>query len=554
MANINQQVDFETAAIVGAEMGFDVQLEKPDVPEEKEEEPQTLRQRLYEAEAPEDLEPRPPVVTVLGHVDHGKTKLLDAIRDTNVQEGEAGGITQRVGAYQVEIDGKKISFLDTPGHEAFTAMRARGAQVTDIAILVIAADDGVMPQTREAIDHVRAAQVPIIVALNKIDLPTANPERVKQQLADLDLIVDAWGGDIISVEVSAKQHTNIEDLLESILLVAEVEELKANPNRAAVGSVIEGQMDRQRGPLATLLVQNGTLREGDVLLVGEDYGRVRAMHDSKGQRIKEAPPSFPVVVMGLSNVPTAGEIFEVMEDEQTARGISEERISVREAREAEPMPRISLEELYARFQAGEIKELNVVLKADVQGSLEPIADSLAGLGDKDLKINVLRQDIGNISESDVMLASASNAIVIGFNVDVDTAAQRAAEAEGVDIRLYKIIYKLIEDMQKALSGLLEPEYEDVTTGQAEVRAVFDISSIGRVAGLYVTDGVVHRNGRARVRRDDVIIFDGPLSSLKRFTQDVREVRAGFECGVSLEGFNDFEEGDALEFYQKQQVT
>jgi translation initiation factor IF-2 len=554
MANINQQIDFETAVIVGAEMGFNVQLETPLVEEKEEAPPLTLRQRLYAAEDPKDLKPRPPVVTVLGHVDHGKTKLLDAIRHTNVQEGEAGGITQRIGAYQVQVNGKKITFVDTPGHEAFTAMRARGAQVTDIAILVVAADDGVMPQTREAIDHARAAQVPIIVALNKIDLATANPERVKQQLADLDLVVDDWGGEVICVEVSAKQRSNIEELLDNILLVSELEDLRANPNRAAVGTVIEGQMDHSRGVLTTLLVQNGTLRQGDVCLIGETYGRVRAMLDDKGKRLQQATPSTPVVVMGLPSVPTAGDIFQIIQDERTARGIANKRAAERAEREAEPMPRLSLEDLFARFQAGEIKELNVILKADVQGSLEPIVDSLEQLGQKDLKIRILRQDTGNISESDVMLAVASQAIIIGFNVDVDTAARRSADAERVDIRLYNIIYKLVEDMDKALKGLLEPEFQDVVIGHGEVRAVFRISRVGQVAGLYITDGMVTRNALARVNRDGEIISDGKLASLKRFTEDVREVKAGFECGVALEDFHDFQEGDILEFYQRERVT
>ncbi len=554
MGNINQEIDFETAVILGTEMGFDIQLETPFVPEQEEVAPRTLRQRLYENEDPQDLSHRPPVVTVLGHVDHGKTKLLDTIRDTNVQEGEAGGITQRIGAYQVTVDGKKITFLDTPGHEAFTAMRARGAQVTDIVILVVAADDGVMPQTREAIDHARAAQVPIIIALNKIDLASANPERVKQQLADQGLLVDDWGGDIVCVEVSAKQQVNIEELLENILLVAEVEELKANPKRMAVGTVIEGQVDRSRGVLATLLVQNGTLRQGDNLIIGEIYGRVRAMHDDKGRRITKATPSMPVVVMGLPTVPTAGDTFQVVEDERTARSIAAKRADKRAEAAAYPAQRLSLEEIYARFQAGEVIELNVVLKADVQGSLEPIVDSLQKLGNQDLQIKILRQDTGNINESDVMLALASQAIIIGFNVTADTAARNAADAEGIDIRLYNIIYKLIEDMDKALKGLLEPEYQDVTIGHAQVRAVFSLSRQGKVAGLYVTDGLVARNAQVRVRRGDQALFDGPVASLKRFTEDVREVKAGFECGVSLVGFNDFEEGDVLEFYRKEQVT
>jgi len=554
MGNINQEIDFETAVILGTEMGFDIQLETPFVPEQEEAAPRTLRQRLYENEDPQDLSHRPPVVTVLGHVDHGKTKLLDTIRDTNVQEGEAGGITQRIGAYQVTVDGKKITFLDTPGHEAFTAMRARGAQVTDIVILVVAADDGVMPQTREAIDHARAAQVPIIIALNKIDLASANPERVKQQLADQGLLVDAWGGDVVCVEVSAKQQLNIEELLENILLVAEVEELKANPKRMAVGTVIEGQVDRSRGVLATLLVQNGTLRQGDNLIIGEIYGRVRAMHDDKGRRITKATPSTPVVVMGLPTVPTAGDTFQVVEDERTARSIAAKRADKRAEAAAYPAQRLSLEEIYARFQAGEVIELNVVLKADVQGSLEPIVDSLQKLGNQDLQIKILRQDTGNINESDVMLALASQAIIIGFNVTADTAARKAADAEGIDIRLYSIIYKLIEDMDKALKGLLEPEYQDVTIGRAQVRAVFSLSRQGKVAGLYVTDGLVARNAQVRVHRGEQALFEGPVASLKRFTEDVREVKAGFECGVSLVGFNDFEEGDVLEFYRKEQVT
>lgn len=554
MGNINQQIDFETAVIVGSEMGFDIRPETPVIPEKEEVAPRTLRQRLYEAEEPQDLKPRPPVVTVLGHVDHGKTKLLDTIRHTKVQEGEAGGITQHIGAYQVTVGDKKITFLDTPGHEAFTAMRARGAQVTDIAILVVATDDGVMPQTREAIDHARAAQVPIIVALNKIDLATANPDRVKQQLADQGLIADDWGGEVVCVEVSAKQNLNIEDLLENILLVAEVEELKANPNRLAVGTVIEGQMDRSRGVLATLLIQNGTLYQGDNLIVGEIYGRVRAMYDDRGRRINKATPSTPVVVMGLPTVPTAGDIFQVVQDERTARSITARRTSERTQMAEYPAHRMSLEEFYARFQAGEVKELNVILKADVQGSLEPIVDSLEKLGSEDLKIKILRQDTGNINESDVMLAVASQAIIIGFNVTIDTAARRSTEAEGVDIRLYNIIYKLIEDMDKALKGLLEPEYHDVTIGHAEVRVIFSISRQGKVAGLYVTDGLVTRNALARVHRNGEVIFDGRIASLKRFTEDVREVKTGFECGVRLEGFDDFQVGDVLEFYRKEQVT
>jgi translation initiation factor IF-2 len=554
MANINQLIDYDTAAIVGGEMGFEVKPESPLPTEAPEEAPAVpLRRRLIEDEDPSKLRPRPPVVTVLGHVDHGKTTLLDAIRNAHVVEGEAGGITQHIGAYQVELGGQKITFLDTPGHEAFTAMRARGAEVTDVAVLVVAAEDGVMPQTREAISHARAAQVPIVVAMNKVDKPTANPEMVKQQLADLGLVVEDWGGDVICVPLSAKQRMGIEDLLENILLVTEVAELKANPDRPGVGSVIEGKMDERRGPTATLLVQNGTLRIGDNLVVGEAFGRVRAMFDDKGKPVSEAGPSTPVAVLGLPEVPTAGDIFEVAADERSAREIVNRRIGERRAAHTPGVARPhSLEEAYSLIRAGQSKELMLILKADVQGSIEPIANSLEKLGEEELKVNLLHNGTGNISESDINLAIASGAIIIGFNVQADAAAQRLAEIEGVDIRLYDIIYKLVDDVDKALKGLLEPTFREVVIGHAEVRAVFSIPKKGNIAGSYVLDGQVTRNALARIRRNDEEIYNGQVASLKRFTNDVKEVRADFECGIGLQGFGDFQEGDIIEFYGKEQ--
>ncbi|MCR4408450.1 MAG: translation initiation factor IF-2 [Anaerolineae bacterium] len=554
MVNINQQIDFDTAAIVAQDMGFEVQPESPLQVEVVEEAAAPVKQQFIAGEAPEDLVSRPPVVTILGHVDHGKTKLLDAIRHTNVAESEAGGITQHIGAYQIVYDGKPITFLDTPGHEAFTAMRARGAQGADIAVLVVAADDGVQPQTIEAIAHARAAHVPIIVALNKIDKPNANPDVVKQQLADAGLVVDDWGGDVICVPVSAKHKINIEELLENILLVSEVAELKANPNRPAVGTVVEGRLDKSKGAMATILVQNGTLRVGDAVVIGEIYGRVRAMFNDKGKQVKEAPPSMPVVISGLSDVPTAGDILEVVENERTARMIANNRAARRQEAAARPTRVFTLDDLYNQFQAGQVKELNLIIKADVQGSIEPIVTSLQKLGDESLQVNILHQATGNITESDIMLAIASRAIVIGFNVTVDPAARRMAESEGVDVRVYDIIYRLIDDVDKALKGLLEPVYQDVVTGHAEVRAVFRISGVGRVAGAYVLDGEIARNSLARVRRGEEVIYNGRIASLKRFTEDVKEVKAGFECGISLEKFDDFREGDVIEVYRKERVS
>jgi translation initiation factor IF-2 len=556
LANINQQIDHDTAAIVAEEMGFETSLEEPLVVEEEEIPmiPLPLKERMYEDEAPEDLEPRPPVVTMLGHVDHGKTTLLDVIRHTNVVAGEAGGITQHVGAYQVEHRGMKITFLDTPGHEAFTAMRARGAQGADIAILVVAADDGVMPQTQEAIDHARAARVPIVVALNKMDKANAGPERVKQQLTDVGLQIEEWGGQIICVPVSAKQKTGIDDLLDNILAVAELSELKANPNRPALGTVIEGEMDKSRGPTATLLVQNGTLRLGDALLIEDISGRIKAMFNERGEQIEKATPSTPVVVLGLSTVPHPGDIFKVVEDEKKARAMANGRADEKERAAIQPARVLSLEGIMDQIRAGQVKELNLILKADVRGTIEPIVNSLEKLGDEDLKVNIIHQGTGNISESDVMLAVASRAIIVGFGVQADSAASRSAEAEGIDIRLYDIIYKLIDDVDKALKGLLEPVYQDVVSGHAEVRALFTIPRVGKIAGVYVSDGQASRNSLARISRNDQVVYEGRVSSLRRFTEDVKEVREGFECGVGLEGFRDFKEGDMIEFYRKERES
>ncbi len=557
MASINQQIDYETAAIVAAVMGFEprpLEVEE-EVAEVKPEEAQPWR-HFYEGEDPSKMVRRPPVVAVLGHVDHGKTSLLDKIRETNVTAGEAGGITQHIGAYQVEHEGRKITFLDTPGHEAFTAMRARGAQGADIAVLVVAADDGVMPQTREAYNHAMAARVPIIVALNKMDRPQANPEKVKQQLADMGLVPDDWDGDTMVVPVSAKTGMGIEDLLEAILLVADEHDIRANPQGKTAGMVLEAKLDRSRGVMATLLVQNGTLRRGDTVIAGTSYGRIKAMFDEKGAEVKEAGPSTPVLVMGLNEVPEPGTLFETVKDEKTARALAAERAEAQQKEVTARRP-FTLEDLYARFQAGEAKDLNLILKADVQGSLEPIISSLEKLAvqenGREHKVKILHADIGTISESDVMLASASDAIVIGFQVDVDAAARRRADSEGVEIRQYDVIYHLIEDIQKALEGLLEPVYEDKVIGVAEVRQVFHISRVGTIAGCYIREGEGRRDAGARLIRNHRIIHTGTVASLKRFQEDVREVRAGFECGVSISGFEDYQVGDIIQFTVKERV-
>ncbi len=553
MANINQQIDFDTAAVVASEMGYEATLETPaEVEEDKGEIP--LWRRTIAAEDPRELIPRYPVVTILGHVDHGKTTLLDAIRHTNVAEGEAGGITQHIGAYQVELKGRTITFLDTPGHAAFTAMRARGAQGADIVVLVIAADDGVMPQTKEAIAHAKAARVPIIVAMNKIDKPNADRDRVKQQLAEVGLVPDDWDGDTIVVPISAKRRIGLEDLLEAILLVADSMDIKANPKGKVIGTVIEAERDRAKGVLATLLVQNGSLKVGDVVVVGTSYGRLRAMFDYRGRKLHKAGPSTPVSVMGLNDVPQAGDLFQVVESDREAREIVYERQQAHQQAASASRVAVTLEQLFDRFQAGEIRELRLIIKADVQGSLEPIVSSLNEMSKGDIKINILHAETGNIGENDVMLAAASHAIVIGFSVQADSAARRLAEAEGVSIRNYDIIYRLTEDIEKALKGMLEPEEKETVIGHADVRAVFHISKVGNIAGCRVADGEIRRNARIRVLRNGEGIHEGPISSLKHLQEDVREVRTGFECGIGIKGFDDVQVGDRLECFVVEKVA
>ncbi len=554
MASINQTVDYDTAAIVAEELGFEVQ---PMVVEEAEEEEAAgdipLWRKLIADEPESALQPRPPVVTILGHVDHGKTTLLDAIRHTNVAEGEAGGITQHIGAYQVEHQGRLITFLDTPGHAAFTAMRARGAQGADVVVLVVAADDGVMPQTREAIAHARAARVPIVVALNKIDRPNANPERVKKQLADLGLVPDEWDGDTLVVPVSAKMRQGIEDLLEAILLVADNADIRANPKGRVLGTVIEARRDKARGVLATLLVQNGTLSMGQVVVAGTAYGRVRAMFDHQGRPVRKAGPSMPVEVMGLNEVPAAGTLFEIVPNERAAREIVAERLEAEKQRAQARRAKVTLEKLFDNVQAGEVKELRLVVKADVQGSLDPILSSLEDLGSEEIGIRVLHADTGNITENDVMLASASKAIVIGFNVQVDAAARKAAENLQVDIRLYDIIYRLTEDIEKAVKGMFGPEETETVIGKADVLAVFRVPKVGKVAGCRVREGLIRRNGLVRVYRQGELVFEGELASLKHEKDDVREVRQGFECGLAVKGGFDFQVGDQIECFVRELV-
>mgnify|MGYP000848495711 CR=1 FL=1 len=548
MANINQIIDFDTAAIVASELGYEAVLEKSKETKPAEEEGEIpLWRRLIMDEDPKHLVTRPPVVTILGHVDHGKTTLLDAIRNTNVAGGEAGGITQHIGAYQVEHKGRLLTFLDTPGHAAFTAMRARGAQGADIVILVVAATDGVMPQTKEAIAHARAARVPIIVALNKIDRPEANPDFVKHQLAENGLVPDEWDGTTLVVPVSAKMRKGLEDLLEGILLVNDSLEIKANPNGKVIGTVIEAQMDKAKGVVATLLVQNGTLELGNTVLAGDAYGNIRAMSDFRGKKIKSAGPSTPVLVMGLNGVPAAGEIFQVVPNEREARAIIETKAAAKaEANTA--APKATLEQLFEKFQAGEVRELPLIVKADVQGSLEPIVSELNELSKGEIKINILQAETGNISENDVMLAAASKAIVIGFNVQVDSSVRNLADNEGVSIRLYDIIYRMTEDIEKALKGMLEPEIKEVHIGSASVRQIFKINKVGTIAGCRVTQGELRRNSHIRVMRNGKEVFDGEVSSLKHEKDDVRDVRQGLDCGISLKGYNDIVEGDILDCY------
>jgi translation initiation factor IF-2 len=544
MANINQLIDFESAAVVLAELGFEASLEvHEEVKEEVGEVP--LWRRIIEKEDPKNLTNRPPVVAILGHVDHGKTTLLDAIRNTQVAAGEAGGITQHIGAYQIEHKKRKITFLDTPGHAAFTAMRARGAQGADIVILVVAANDGVMPQTKEAIAHAKAARVPIIVALNKIDLPDANPDKVKQQLSDQGLVSDEWDGDTIIVPVSAKKKTGLDDLMEAILMVAEQNKILANPKGDVIGTVIEAQVDHTKGVVATLLVQNGTLENGDAIVVGNASGKIRAMFDFRGSPIEDASPATPVQIMGLNAVPQAGELFQVVESERAARAVVVEH-KLKAQEENKTAQAASLEDLFIRFQAGELRELGLVIKTDVQGSLEPIINSLNSIDQDQIKIKVLHQEAGNINENDVMLAAASKGIVIGFNVAADSNAMRLAETEGVSVRLYEIIYRLVEDIEKALKGMLTPEKKEKLLGRAEVLATFLFSKLGTIAGCKVTEGELRRNSHIRVYRNGTLMHEGELASLKRDQTNVREVREGFECGLRIKNFNDFQVGDQLE--------
>lgn len=546
MVTVNQEIDFDMAEEIALE--YNVICE----PEEKIDVIAELLKEEEENEA--DLVARPPVVCVMGHVDHGKTSLLDAIRDTNVIDKEAGGITQHIGAYVVQCNGQKITFLDTPGHEAFTAMRMRGANATDIAILVVAADDGVMPQTIEAINHAKAAGTEIIVAINKIDKPSANIERVKQELSEHELIAEDWGGSTIFVPVSARTREGIEELLEMILLTAEVSELKANPKRAARGLVIEGELDKGKGPVATVLVQKGTLRVGDPIAAGSCYGKVRAMMDDKGRRVKEAGPSTPVEILGLSDVPNAGEIFVSPASDKEARNFAETFISEgRERMLEETKNKMSLDDLFSQIQAGNVKELNIIVKADVQGSVEAVKQSLVKLSNEEVVVKVIHGGVGAVNESDVSLAAASNAIIIGFNVRPDPVAKSTADREGVDLRLYRVIYNAIEDVEAAMKGMLEPVYEEKVIGHAEVRQTFKASGVGTIAGSYVLDGVFERDCMARITRDGNLIFEGALASLKRFKDDVKEVKTGYECGLVFEKFNDLKEGDLVEAYKMVEV-
>ncbi|HEY8135112.1 MAG TPA: translation initiation factor IF-2 [Candidatus Limnocylindrales bacterium] len=553
-ATINQLIDRDTASLVAGELGFEVS--ESAVPEQAEAKngkepptPQATKEVLFEEDDPSLLQPRPPIVTVMGHVDHGKTSLLDAIRTTTVATGERGGITQHIGASEINRDGRRVVFLDTPGHEAFTAMRARGARVTDIAVLVVAADDGVMPQTLEAIDHAKAAQVPIVVAVNKIDKPEANAERVKTELSEHGVIIEEFGGDTPLVPVSAKTGAGLQDLLDTILIVADVQELKANPKRPAIGTVVEAELDKGRGPVATVLVQTGTLKVGDIVVVGDTYGRVRALENSHGQRITKAGPSSPAVILGLAEVPAAGDILRVVADEKAARTMIETR---RAGAAPEQTGRATLEDLYRQIQAGQTKELRVILKADVQGSLGAIRHALEQVQNDEVRINILHEGTGDITDNDILLASASNAIVVGFNAKVDPQARRTAEAEGVDVRLYDIIYQLTDEMRAALSGLLEPVEVEVVEGRAEVRQIFR-SGRTVICGSYVTEGRIVKGG-ARVYRGGKLIATDKIESLRRFRDDVREVQTGYECGIGLADFNSAEEGDVIECFSQQMVS
>ncbi len=548
MVTINHPLDYESAAILATEFNHEVE----NVAFDEETILEVAPSKEAEDKA-EDLEIRPPVVTIMGHVDHGKTSLLDAIREANVTEGEAGGITQHIGAYDVEVGGQKVTFLDTPGHEAFTAMRARGAGVTDIVILVVAADDGVMPQTKEAINHSKAAGVPLIVAVNKIDKPDANPERVKQELTEYELVPEEWGGDTIFVDVSAKQKTNLDTLLEMILLQAEVLELKANPNKRAKGSIVEARLDKGRGPIATVLVQDGTLKIGDSIVAGLHYGRVRSMVTATGSQVKEAGPSFPVEVTGLGGVPNAGDLFNAVENEKAAKEVSQHRQSKQRENELSKHSKVSLDQLFAKMQEGVVEELSVIVKADVQGSVEAVRDALEKLSTDACRLSVLHTGVGGITESDITLATASNAIVLGFNVRPETKAKTMAEVESVDIRLYSVIYDAVNDIRDAMEGLLAPTLKEKELGRVEIRDTFHVSRVGTIAGCYVVDGKIVRNAQTRLVRDNVVVWEGKLSSLKRFKDDVKEVGNGYECGIGLDKYNDIKIGDILEVFEIEEV-
>lgn len=546
MANINQSLDEETLELIADDYG--VEIEKEVVVDEED-----LSIYFDDETDGSDAIERPAVVTIMGHVDHGKTTLLDSIRNTKVTEGEAGGITQHIGAYQIENSGKKITFLDTPGHAAFTTMRARGAQVTDITILVVAADDGVMPQTIEAINHAKEAEVPTIVAVNKIDKPTANPDRVMQELTEYGLIPEDWGGDTIFVPLSALSGDGIDDLLEMIGLVAEVQELKANPNKQAVGTVIEAELDKSRGPAASLLVQNGTLNVGDAIVVGNTYGRIRAMVNDLGKRIKSAGPSTPVEITGINDVPLAGDRFVVFGDEKQARRIGEARHEASVIQQRQESKNVSLDNLFEQMKQGEMKDLNVIIKGDVQGSVEALAASLMKIDVEGVNVRIIHTAVGAINESDVTLANASNGIIIGFNVRPDAGAKRAAEAENVDMRLHRVIYNVIEEIESAMKGLLDPEFEEQVIGQAEVRQTFKVSKVGTIAGSYVTEGKITRNAGVRVIRDGIVLFEGELDTLKRFKDDAKEVAQGYECGITIEKYNDLKEGDIIEAFEMVEI-
>lgn len=545
MVTINSSLDDEQVALICMEYGLECKKVVP-VSEVNFED-------LEVVDDPKDLEPRPPVITIMGHVDHGKTTLLDHIRKSRVAEGEFGGITQHIGAYQVSVKGKKITFLDTPGHEAFTAMRARGAMITDIVIIVVAADDGVMPQTREAVDHALAAGVPIIVAVNKIDKPGADPQRIMTEVSELGLMPEEWGGDVPYVNISAKQGTGIDELLETVTVVAELAELKANPKRMAYGSVIEGRLDKGRGPVATLLIQNGTLRSGNPIVVGATYGRVRQLVDDRGREIKAAGPATPVEITGLNDVPEAGDKFMVFETEREARHVGEERAQKKIEEERNSSSAMSLDDLFSQMKSGEVVDLNIIVKADVNGTAEAVKSSLEKIDVEGARVNVIRSTVGAISESDILLASASKAIIYGFNVRPDANVRRKADEEGVEIRLHQVIYKMVEEIEAAMKGMLAPEMEEVVTGQAEIRHIYKVSKVGNIAGCYVTDGSIKRDCGIRLIREGIIVYEGKLASLKRFKDDAKEVNQGYECGLTIENYNDIKEGDIVEGYVMQEV-